>query len=220
MPEALAFQGVLSLDGRVIEEEGPFDLRFRILDDGETTLFQQDHEVRLVHGVYQATLTGPGLFDALEAGGSRVEIEIRSGPGIQDPVVLAPRQTLASVPYALLTATVEGGLPQGPKGPDGPQGPPGPQGPEGDPGDDEGDHLKGEKGDDGVKGEKGDPGDVRTYTLHSECSDNSFTNCTVLCNSSSVLHRAGGNCDLTAPDGGCANASVCCLCIDESIETQ
>jgi len=32
VPEAIGFQGVLSLDGRVIEQEGPFELRFRILD--------------------------------------------------------------------------------------------------------------------------------------------------------------------------------------------
>jgi hypothetical protein len=106
------------------------DVRFRLYDSpfGGTQIgpMLQPPPVVLLNGRFTTTLDfGPGVFTG-EARWMEIETRAPAGGGVW--TVLAPRQLITAVPYALFALNNAG---QGTQGPAGPQGPPGPQGPQG-----------------------------------------------------------------------------------------
>lgn len=149
IPELVNFQGVLINEDGVALEDGVYELRFSIFDaatQGEVQ-FEQTLEAQVENGIYNVLLGGPGLAQAFAGSPRFLEVTVLSGPGVAAPVVLAPRQQTASVPYALVSY----GAPE-PQAPAGDPGPPGPDGRTGADGSD------GEKGPQGPRGPEGLPG--------------------------------------------------------------
>lgn len=226
VPEIVAHQGVLALsDGNLVHDENePFALTFRVFDQatGGTALFTQSLPVVVRNGRYNVLLSGSGLAASFAGGAAWIEVEIESGPGVAAPVVLAPRQQVTSVPYALAAGLGDG--PVGPTGPPGPAGPEGNAGPQGDPGP-QGPRgpqgvqgVRGPKGQDGPDGADGQPAPT-TKTVSYCWSDYQFApSCTSVCGSAGdvVSSTSGTSCEALSDAGYCNYTSGtyrrCCVC--------
>jgi hypothetical protein len=118
-PGALSYQGVLTDGAGVVVRDGTYGLEFQVLDQpmGGTLLFEQTLSAQVVDGLYNVILTSaPGmpyrdLAAAFEEGGfdRYMQVTITSdGNGVLPvPLVLAPRQQIASVPYALVAGRAD-----------------------------------------------------------------------------------------------------------------
>ena len=120
-PEIISYQGLLTDDQGVVVENGPYDLRFRIFDapTAGTPLFEQPLQVTVIDGLYNVLLStnvlpsGAALSQVFANGMTYMEVAIEDGPGISVPITLAPRQQIASVPYALQVNAAPSGIPSG-----------------------------------------------------------------------------------------------------------
>lgn len=118
-PGALSYQGVLTDGAGVVVRDGTHGLAFQVLDQptGGMLLFEQTLSVQVVDGLYNVILTSaPGmpqrdLAAAFEEGGfdRYMQVTITSdGNGLLPvPLVLSPRQQIASVPYALVAGRAD-----------------------------------------------------------------------------------------------------------------
>lgn len=135
---SLSYQGRLNFAG--LPANGSFDLQFRLYDaavGGNLIAGPLSFgAVGVANGQFVLPLDfGPNAFD----GTARwIEIGVRSLGSTEGYTLLAPRQKVGAVPYALYALSPAGAPgpagPQGPAGPTGPSGATGPQGPQGVPG--------------------------------------------------------------------------------------
>lgn len=225
-PPVVSYQGVLALeDGRVVDDPEPFGLRLRVYDApaGGTFGFEQTLQVVVRDGLYNVMLSGPGIAQVFAGGARYMEVAIVSGPGITQPVVLTPRQVVASAPYALVAGSGGAGPAgppgsQGPQGSDGPKGPQGPRGPQGLPG---GMGSQGPQGAQGASGADGAPGPaVRSIAVCQFDYDGSAcSSCSTICGSASRVlagYTGLGFCKVVAEAGSCEvgghECGACCVC--------
>jgi len=118
-PELLSYQGVLmQSDGLALDGGGqPYDLNFRLYpqQSGGSHVFDQTLNVAVQDGLYNVILSNNqdySLADVIAENSILfMQVTILADPtrGIPLDVVLAPRQQLASVPYALSAGADQGG---------------------------------------------------------------------------------------------------------------
>ncbi|MFZ0827289.1 MAG: hypothetical protein WAO02_07685 [Verrucomicrobiia bacterium] len=96
---AFTYQGVLNNAGGAVT--GSFDFRFQVFNAANSVVAGPltNAPVGVTNGLFTVTLDfGPGIFD----GSTRsLEIGVRTNGDLNAYTVLSPRQTLASVPYAI-----------------------------------------------------------------------------------------------------------------------
>jgi len=96
---AFTYQGQLNSNN--VPVTGAFDLRFKIYDANNSVVgkWLTNAPVGVTNGLFITTLDfGPGVFD----GSTRsLEIGVRTNLSTNAYIVLSPRQTLTSVPYAI-----------------------------------------------------------------------------------------------------------------------
>jgi len=109
-PELLSYQGVLTLSDGTVVPDGAYTLRFGVYDTATPEgrkAFEQSLDVQVRDGLYNVILSNQGgwsLATAFEGSPRYMEVAITSAPagsGLTPPITLAPRQQVASVPYAL-----------------------------------------------------------------------------------------------------------------------
>jgi len=108
-PELLSYQGVLTLSNGTVVVDGLYGIRFSVYDapSSGTLRFEQTLQVMVKDGLYNVMLSsqaGWSLKDAFAGAPRYMETAITSAPGgsgISPPLILAPRQEVASVPYAI-----------------------------------------------------------------------------------------------------------------------
>jgi len=111
VPHHLNHQGILTTNDGVIVPDGEYVLEFQIHDTPSasgTPLFSQQLTVNVVKGLYNVLLSdngGSSLDDAFDGATRYLQIRIVSGSGYNN-LTLAPRQQIASVPYALVAGRV------------------------------------------------------------------------------------------------------------------
>lgn len=214
-PPLVSYQGVLTVDSGVAVPDDQYELRFQIFDaeTAGTSLFDQTLFVSTQGGLYNVILSGTGLREAFYGIPRFMQVTIVSDGGgtITSPVTLAPRQQIASVPYALQAGAC-GDV--GPIGPTGPTGPPGPIGPQGPPGD------QGAPGPIGPDGPGAFPEQTVCTTLEYHCG--SFQPPTCNCPEGLVAWARGRACSVSAHTVGTgsncilnpspSNCALCCVC--------
>jgi hypothetical protein len=117
IPKHLSHQGVLTDTAGVVVPDGLYTLDFDIFDAASSGnhLFGQQLQVEVVGGVYNVLLSdnasSPGTLEqAFQNPTTYLQITISDvppGSGITAPQPLAPRQKLASVPYAFVAGSAE-----------------------------------------------------------------------------------------------------------------
>ncbi|MCF7731653.1 MAG: collagen-like protein, partial [Akkermansiaceae bacterium] len=160
---AFTYQGRLTDGG--LPANGAYDLRFTLFDASAggtqvgAELVAEDFQV--ANGLFQVELDfGSGAFPGEDRW---LETGVRPADSVGDYTLLAPRQPIYPVPYALFALDGNPG-PQGPQGktgatgPQGEEGPPGPPGPQGDIGPIGPEGPQGEPGPQGIQGLQGDIG--------------------------------------------------------------
>jgi len=109
-PELLSYQGVLTLANGTVVPDGLYGLRFTVYNapSSGSIQFQQTLQVMITDGLYNVMLSnqnGQSLETAFAGSPRYMEVAITAvpvGSGITPGLVLAPRQEIASVPYALV----------------------------------------------------------------------------------------------------------------------
>lgn len=108
VPNRLAYQGRLTkADGS--PESGVVNVVFSIFDTSNAKLWSETQVLALTSGYYATVLGDLNPIPASAFDGSERELELTIGD-----TVLAPRQRINSVPYAMLAGAVSGGLPASP----------------------------------------------------------------------------------------------------------
>lgn len=105
VPQWLTYQGRLLKAGGTEPETGAKRLGFAIFDaaTGGAALWSESQTLGLTDGYYSALLGGQVPLSAAALGGDRwLEISVDNTP-------LAPRQSIGSVPFALVASSVSGG---------------------------------------------------------------------------------------------------------------
>ncbi len=110
-PDLLSYQGVLTLDNGMVVTDGTYSITFRVhaTPAGGVALYSKMLSVGVRNGLYNVILSEPDAgipLTEIFTGGTNfyMEVELTGGPGddgIIYPLVFAPRQQIASVPYAM-----------------------------------------------------------------------------------------------------------------------
>lgn len=107
-PNIVSHQGVLTLADGTVVQDGSYTLTFQVCDAAHsgTCPAGQQLPVQVTDGLYNVLLSDTALLDNMKSGSFpylNVRIESGTDPGITAPIDLAPRQQLASVPFALVS---------------------------------------------------------------------------------------------------------------------
>jgi hypothetical protein len=117
VPDAVSYQGLLTLSDGSLVANGLYQIHFRIYGDpvlSNLLIFEQALSVSVQSGLYNVLLSSHGAQNLTESlqGASQAFMEVRlvSGPNGAINHTMTPRQRIASVPYALASPS---GVPAG-----------------------------------------------------------------------------------------------------------
>lgn len=114
-PPIVGHQGVLTLSNGAVVADGLYTLTFQVCDAAQAgnCVAGQQLTVDVTDGLYNVLLSDPSLVADMKSGNYpflNVRIDSGADPAITAPIDLAPRQQLASVPYALVASETDGDL--------------------------------------------------------------------------------------------------------------
>jgi hypothetical protein len=114
VPKLINYQGKLTNAEGLTLQNGNYEVRFTLWDaaSGGNLVWGEDRTITLIGGVFNVALGGAGSTPVIGAavndiryafgtGERYLETAILSGPGVNQEQTLAPRQQMASVPYAM-----------------------------------------------------------------------------------------------------------------------
>jgi hypothetical protein len=105
-PDLVSYQGLLTLASGAVVAGDTYSVRFELFAQasGGAPLYAREMTVGVRHGLFNVLLSD--LAEHFNDEAQRfMQVTILSGDGVTSPVVLSPRQLIASVPYALVAQT-------------------------------------------------------------------------------------------------------------------
>jgi hypothetical protein len=105
-PDLVSYQGLLTLPSGAVVEGDSYVVRFEVFaqSGGGAAVYSREMTVGVRNGLFNVLLSD--LAEHFNDDEQRfMQVTILSGEGVTSPIILSPRQQIASVPYALVAQT-------------------------------------------------------------------------------------------------------------------